>query len=260
MENTALAWIVAGLLAVAGVVALLRARSEAERVASLELQLEALEKELRASRAQKEKKAGAQLRKGDQDAELRRKLDKAKKRAAQAREAEKAEAERVKGLEGELALRQSDLQGLRAELERASAAPAPARAPAPVVRPVVVPKKRDPEEVARREAAAAQKKDEDIVAMEARVARAEAAAKSSADETAGHRKQMERLKGKHSTQELLYVSIRSELEAKKDRLRTQIEELERLRALKVALVDPLPVPAPMATESKSEEPAPDPSA
>jgi DNA repair exonuclease SbcCD ATPase subunit len=254
MENTALAWIVAGLLAVAGVVALLRARSEAERVASLELQLEALEKEFRASRAQNEKKAGAQLRKGDQDAELRRKLDKAKKRAAQAREAEKLEAERVKGLERELALRQADLQGLRAELERASAAPAPA------VRPVVVPKKPDPEEVARREAAAAHKKDEDIVAMEARVARAEAAAKRSADEAAGHRKQMERLKGKLSTQELLYVSIRSELEAKKDRLRTQTEELERLRALKVALVDPLPVPAPMAAESKSEEPAPDPSA
>ena len=38
------------------------------------------------------------------------------------------------------------------------------------------------------------------------------------------------------TQELLYVSIRSELDAKKDRLRTQQEELERLMALKAVVL------------------------
>ena len=64
---------------------------------------------------------------------------------------------------------------------------------------------------------------------------------------------MARLKKKLSTQELLYVSIRNELAAKKDRLRTQQEEIERLRALRVSLLDtpteaeslgdPLPAPA-----------------
>jgi uncharacterized membrane-anchored protein YhcB (DUF1043 family) len=45
-----------------------------------------------------------------------------------------------------------------------------------------------------------------------------------------------KLKRKMDTQELLYVSIRSELDAKKDRLRTQQEELERLMALKAVVL------------------------
>ena len=40
------------------------------------------------------------------------------------------------------------------------------------------------------------------------------------------------------TQDALYASLRGELEAKKDRLRTQQEELERLRALEVVLAPP----------------------
>ena len=49
------------------------------------------------------------------------------------------------------------------------------------------------------------------------------------------RKDTSRLREKNKTQEQLYVSIRGELQAKKDRLRTQTEELERIRALKVVL-------------------------
>ncbi len=44
-----------------------------------------------------------------------------------------------------------------------------------------------------------------------------------------------RLKKKVDTQELLYVSLRTELEAKKDRLRGQQELIERLQALEVSL-------------------------
>jgi hypothetical protein len=40
-----------------------------------------------------------------------------------------------------------------------------------------------------------------------------------------------------SNQEQLYASIRAELDVKKDRLRTQEEQLQRLQALKVSVVD-----------------------
>jgi hypothetical protein len=49
--------------------------------------------------------------------------------------------------------------------------------------------------------------------------------------------QVTRLKKRLETQELAYVALRGELEAKKDRLATQAEQIERLRALKVALGD-----------------------
>jgi DNA repair exonuclease SbcCD ATPase subunit len=46
-----------------------------------------------------------------------------------------------------------------------------------------------------------------------------------------------RLRKRMDTQEQLYASLRAELEAKKDRLRTQEEQLQRLQALKVAVID-----------------------
>ncbi len=49
------------------------------------------------------------------------------------------------------------------------------------------------------------------------------------------RKGKARLKKKMDTQELLYVSMRSELDIKKDRLRAQQEIIERLQALEVSL-------------------------
>ncbi|MAG32786.1 MAG: hypothetical protein CL908_18045 [Deltaproteobacteria bacterium] len=44
-----------------------------------------------------------------------------------------------------------------------------------------------------------------------------------------------RLRKRAANQEQLYASLRAELEVKKDRLRTQEEQLQRLRALKVAV-------------------------
>ena len=40
-----------------------------------------------------------------------------------------------------------------------------------------------------------------------------------------------------SNQEQLYASVRSELDVKKDRLRAQEEQIQRLQALKVAMSD-----------------------
>ena len=58
---------------------------------------------------------------------------------------------------------------------------------------------------------------------------------ASREATEDLRKAKARLAKKVSTQELLYVSLRTELEAKKDRLRGQQELIERLQALEVAV-------------------------
>ena len=46
-----------------------------------------------------------------------------------------------------------------------------------------------------------------------------------------------RMRKRMSNQEQLYASLRSELEVKKDRLRTQEERIQRLQALEVAVAD-----------------------
>ena len=46
-----------------------------------------------------------------------------------------------------------------------------------------------------------------------------------------------RLRKRVDNQERLYASVRAELEVKKDRLRTQEEQIQRLEALKVAVAD-----------------------
>ena len=46
-----------------------------------------------------------------------------------------------------------------------------------------------------------------------------------------------RLRKRMNNQEQLYASLRAELDVKKDRLRTQEEQLQRLQALKVAVID-----------------------
>jgi hypothetical protein len=59
---------------------------------------------------------------------------------------------------------------------------------------------------------------------------------AAAEQTAADlRKAKARLKKKVETQDLLYTSLRSELDVKKDRLRAQQEVIERLQALEVAL-------------------------
>ncbi len=46
-----------------------------------------------------------------------------------------------------------------------------------------------------------------------------------------------RARKRMANQDQLYAALRGELEAKKDRLRTQEEQLQRLQALKVAVLD-----------------------
>jgi chromosome segregation ATPase len=225
MDALGLAWILAAVAAVAAVVFLVRLRREIGRTGALARDADRLEAELHDARQQLEKRAGAGRRRADQERDTRRKLEKAKKRAGQARTEQQEEMERVRQLEGRLRLREADLKGLREELARASASPV------------------SPERVKEREAEIAEVKQA-LASLTARAEKAEAtaAAATAAKEeaTRGLEKEVARLRRKTDTQEALYASIRSELEIKKHRLRAQTEEVERLRAYKVAVIDPVP--------------------
>ena len=225
MDGHSLVWILAGVAAAAAVYSLVRLRGATARAGALARDVDRLEAELHDARRQFEKSAGAQRRQSDHDRDTRRKLEKTKKRASQARTEQKEEMERVRQLESELRLRRTDLEGLREELARASASPV------------------SPERIKEREAEFAKAK-QDLSNLTARAEKAEAAAAAAAsakeEATRKLEKEVSRLRRKAETQDKLYASIRSELDVKKVRLRAQTEELERLRAYKVAVVDPVP--------------------
>jgi hypothetical protein len=263
MPVSAIAWIVAALAALAAAFLLLRLRAANAALRESEDEATLLAETLRAAKKRTETRSTGDRRRQDEVAELRRKLEKAKKRATQAREEQLEESHRIKELEERLRLRDADVRAARLDANRPAAATSARPVPRPVSPPVVPPPP-----------APAVPESEVLAEAARRVEKAEA------DRNAAHAKcselevQVKRLQGKFRTQDKLYSSIRLELEAKKDRLSTQQEELERLRALKVALMDsPEEVaPPPETSEAMLEsgppastalavaEPAPDPAA
>ena len=214
------------LLAVAGLAVgmffFARARSaqsvlqkEREAVFKLTEQLE----DARSAREREVKQRGSHAA---EVAELRKRLEKAKRRAAKA-EPSKATSEAASALSDlesqvEEARQARDearqeAEGLSSELSRlrkSSSIPQP-----PVEKPVL-------------DNGAVANLQKELEAARSSLTQARA-------ENEAREKTHQKLKRKVDTQELLYVSMRSELDAKKDRLRTQQEELERLMALKAVL-------------------------
>jgi len=225
------AWLAVGLLGAAGLSLYLRVRGLGAEVAAARKQTEEVRAELASAREQLSRATAKQQRLAEESQTLRRKLDKAKRRGAHAdRGAGSSIAARIPELEAELeharqardaAREESD--GLAAELRRLRAAaaekPVKTEAPAPTL-----------DEAA-------------IAALKTRVETAERETARLRNAEKEHTRALERLKAKHEKQEALYVSIRGELAAKKDRLRTQKEEIERLQALKVAFIDAAPAAA-----------------
>jgi chromosome segregation ATPase len=225
MGSPGFAWSLAAVAVLAAAICLARLRREIARSTASARDVDRLEAELRDASQQREKRADAQRRRADQERDTRRKLEKAKKRINQVRAEQHEEAERVRDLEAQLRRREADLTALREELARASASPL------------------SPERIEEREAEVAELKRA-LSSLTARAEKAETAAEAATaakqEATRGLEKEVARLRRKVSTQETLYASIRSELEIKKHRLRSQTEEIERLRAYKVAVVDPVP--------------------
>ena len=232
-----LAWVIAGLAVAAGFGAAIFAASRAQALASTRAEAERLRAELGTAREKTAKKSDGERRRDEELAELRRRLEKTKRRAGQVREEERQESERFRALEEQLRLAQADQKSQRAELHRLESELALARKAAERKPPPAPPAK---------EPAAAPKPETPPpdAALQRRVADAEARVLGLEDALVAARTEAERLRRRSAAQEKLYAAMRGELDAKKERLRTQQEELERLRALSVVLADDLEQPGP----------------
>ncbi len=238
MLPSVLGWVLAVAALVAAAAFLQRSRSEAARAAATDAELQSALEELRNRREREEVRGDAKKRRDDELSELRKRVEKLKKRAEQGRGERVAETERIQQLEADLRVEQSahreateELKGVRGELETKSAKLA-----------------RLESEVASRPRAdtASVEKLEELKRRAEASARAETSAREDAasaknDETR-HRKRADNL-------DKVYVILRSEHELLKDEHRKTVAELERLSALKVALADPEPAPENAGQES-----------
>jgi len=206
-------------------------RTAEARVVRLQAETEALTaqgKELGASLS-KQTVAGKRLR--EELATLRNKADKAKRRQTKTVDQPLGTTARIRDHEAQV--ERVELERDRANAERETLAA----------------------QVARLEArleASARALEEASVPPPAPVAgEAEIAVEQARVELSTNREQLEkqkeelgiarqteaRMRKRMGNQEQLYASLRAELDVKKDRLRTQEEQLQRLQALKVAVMD-----------------------
>ena len=220
--------IVASLMAIAGIAYLWRA-SEA-RAAQLSAANGKLESEREDLKVRLARESQARKKQADELAIHRKRADKIKKRETRTSpEQPLGTASRIADLESELgrALRErnqsqlereqlaSQIAKLEARIEVSARAAEVARA-TPVV---TVEPPADPDQ----EALAAQlaERTERLGKLESELDEAKIAAS--------------RMRKRMSNQEQLYASVRAELDVKKDRLRTQEEQIQRLQALKASV-------------------------
>ena len=225
-----IAWLLVALSGAAAFALFLRVRGLQTDVASARLDADKLRAELVASRDQLSHAAAKQRRLVDESQELRRKLEKAKRRGAHGEPAPGPAGARIPELEAELEqARQArdaardEAAGLASELKRVRAQVAERPAPPDVPVPLL--------------------DNGAIEALQARLRSGEAELEAARRTEQEHARAQQRLKAKLRTQDDLYVAIRGDLAAKKDRLRTQQEQIERLQALKVAFIDAAPAAA-----------------
>ncbi len=219
MPSWAIPLTLTGFLLAAGL-ALAWRRAEARASARAEElgHLEASHAELAADLGREQK---ARRRQADELAEHRKRADKARKRSAKTPSQPLGTTARIQDLERELARSERESGRLReerdelaADLERARSARSVAAEPSPP--PAARP---EPSEL-----------EASLEEHRTRIRTLEQELEQAKQTEARMRKRMQ-------TQEQLYAALRGELEAKKDRLRTQEEQLQRLQALKVAVLD-----------------------
>jgi chromosome segregation ATPase len=236
LEGTALFAVAAAIAASVLAVGLaVRVAAEGRRTGSLRAQIDELLKDNRGTRKQREQRDKT-LRQAESDRDrATRKLAQADKRGAQSRA--DARQEREEGEERGQALA-ADLEAARAEVDRLQTALSRTQAELGAATQHVA--SAEARASAAERAAAQEPPPRDaaeITALNDRVSSAENDARERKAGLAKAADQVVRLKARLETQDQLYASIRSELGAKKDHIRQQREELERLRAYKVALVD-----------------------
>ncbi len=214
-----LPWLLLAAAVATAALLFVRKQALARELADSEQATQRVADELQACRKQLDKAVAKQQRSGEELAQSRRKLEKARKRAGRAGEdARPATPSHAQSLEA--ALETARRERNTAQARAATLAQDLAKAGAAIGA-----------------AAAAQTRLDDaaIEALQQRVETTDAAQNQLRKDLAGAHANEKRLREKLDTQQQLYVAIRGELEAKKDRLRTQNEEVERLRALRVAV-------------------------
>ena len=230
MDPALLGWL--GFAIAVGAAALLFQRmrtSDAGRTA-LRAELDTAQAELEALYKRVEHTRTELRSRGEELAELRKKHEKLKKRAGDSLEEEKALPARVRTLEAELAAERSDSRAARDEIVRLHGE-----------------FERTAAELAREQARAAElvppTSQGELDALSRRASEAEARREKLASELETARHDVSKYRGRWETLDKAYVILRGELELKKDEVRAQRVELERLRTLEVVLNAPEPSPS-----------------
>ncbi len=220
-------------------------RQAEARTAHLNEMRERLESRCRELEVSLDRSEKARRRQAEELSNFRRKADKTRKRESRTAALPLGTAARVQDLETALARSERDRLRADSECERLAqeqvrlegllaqrSIPPSTAAAAPVVgatsSPPSPPPSQAPVEGAAADAEA--RLEAARTADRQRVAELEAALVSREQDAA-------RLKKRIANQEQLYAALRAELALKKDRLRAQEEQIERLQALQVALVD-----------------------
>jgi chromosome segregation ATPase len=222
MLSNLLPWIVVGAALAAAAVLYSRLRQATTLASSKQIDVDKLLGELKSTREQMERSAAKQRRATDELMELRKKHEKVKKRAA-------------RGQGGAPAGTPAQVQTLEADLEQARQARDAARDEALALSGELSRLRGEQVENETPAAPAPLLDNAAIQALQAKVEALEGERDRMGAELAKATDAAERLRHKAKTQDTLYVSMRSELDAKKDRLRSQQEELERLRAMQVVV-------------------------
>jgi len=213
-------------LAAAALVSVLWRRSET-RLSATQARLESLLEEREELATQLSRERQGRAKQGEELADLRKRLDKSKKRSARAEKGggdlPLGTAARLTDLEAELERAERERDRGRAEREQLASEVATLEARLEVERRPAPALPAPPPAVATAGPSASE-----LAEAQERIGDLQGQLELAKQSEVRMRKRM-------STQEQLYASIRSELEVKKDRLRAQDERIQRLEALGVAL-------------------------
>jgi len=219
------------VISIAGAVWLGLAWRKAEkRSLDLAAAVAALEGERKDLIRRGEHESQARKKQSEELAELRRRADKAKRRAEKAPEAPLGTAARIRDVEVEVERAQMALRRVEAERDQHARSASALQA------------ERDRLAKQLEDASAPARSVAEQVRAELDRARGELAAMREQHAKQGellelaHQNEL-RFRKRMDNQEQLYASLRAELDIKKDRLRAQEEQIQRLQALKAAVID-----------------------
>ena len=212
-------------------------RSAEARAGTLVGEVEQLSEERADLLTRLSRESAKQKKQADELAALRKRAEKTRKRQAKgAPEMPLGTAARIRDLEEQIARIESERDRSRSEREALAAQVAQLEARAQVAtRAAPLPAPATPS--AEDEPAAVSKSGgpNDVEAIEAQLAESRTRIAQQAAELSDARETAARLRKRVTNQEQLYASLRAELDVKKDRLRTQEEQIQRLEALRAAI-------------------------